>query len=159
MSLPLAHNYIEQLTSDRWSHRFMLHQIEPLFAKPEPKEKEAANAPAAPEPSYITIDDFAKIELVVGTVTECQVVEKSEKLYRLQVDFGPLGKRQILSGVRQSYGVDELVGKQGIFVLNLKPRMMAGFESQGMFLFAKDETGKAIMTTVGSNVPNGTKVT
>jgi methionyl-tRNA synthetase len=155
----LPHNYLEHLQSDRWSHHFMLHKSETLFAKPEPKEKEAAAAPAAHEPSYITIDDFAKVELVVGTVTECQLVEKSEKLYRLQVDFGPLGKRQILSGVRQSYGVDELVGKQGIFVLNLKPRMMAGFESQGMFLFAKDETGKAIMTTVSSNVPNGTKVT
>lgn len=170
------HNIVEQLKTSRWNHTFILQpSTKSLFEKPEiivkeePAEKTANNpengkqAVVAGTPNnnmnYIAIDDFTKVELIVGTVVECATVEKSDKLYRLQIDFGDKGTRQILSGVRQSFSPDELIGKQGIFVFNLKPRAMVGFESNGMMLFAKDENGKAIMATVGHRVPNGTKIT
>lgn len=76
----------------------------------------------------------------------------------MQVNFGALGMRQILSGVGQTYKPEDLIGKQGIFITNLKPRMMMGLESQGMMLFAQDEAGKQRFVTVSMAVPNGTAV-
>ena len=106
----------------------------------------------------ININDFAKVQLLVGTVKTCQPVSGSDKLLKLEVDLGPHGLRQILSGVAQYFKPEELVGKQGIFVANLAPRKMLGQESQGMMLFAKDEVGNMRMITVGGFVENGTRV-
>ncbi|MGB8367625.1 MAG: hypothetical protein WCD44_04680 [Candidatus Babeliales bacterium] len=107
---------------------------------------------------YITIDDLIKIELVVGSIKECHVIPESEKLLRLIVDFGEKGKRQILAGIKKWYQPEELIGKQGVFVFNLKPRMMLGLESQGMMLGAQDETGKFELATVDAPVTNGTQL-
>lgn len=112
--------------------------------------------PSAPE--IININDFAKVQMLVGTVKTCQPVSGSDKLLKLEVDLGPVGMRQILSGVAQYFKPEDLVGKQGIFVANLAPRKMLGHESQGMMLFAKDEVGNMRMLTVGGFVENGTRV-
>lgn len=82
----------------------------------------------------ITIDDFEKIELRVGTVLEAEEVPGSEKLIKQIVDFGELGQRQILSGIKQWYKPEQLVGKQFVYCTNLEPRMMMGLQSQGMIL-------------------------
>ncbi len=153
----LGANQVERLKSNRWDQTFMLHATKPLFEKPLPSIEEPQQE--AEQISYIMIDDFAKIELIVGTIVECALVEKSEKLYRLQVDFGSKGVKQILSGVRASFRPEDLIGKQGICVFNLKPRAMAGFESHGMMLFSRDADGKAVLATVEHKIPNGTKVT
>lgn len=87
----------------------------------------------------ITIDDFAKLDLRVGTVVNCEEKEGSEKLLRLTVDFGEEGIRTILSGIKQWYTPEDLKGKQFIFVFNLAPRKMMGEESQGMLLAADGE--------------------
>lgn len=87
----------------------------------------------------ITIDDFAKLDLRVGTVTNCEKKEGSEKLLRLTVDFGEEGTRNILSGIAPWYQPEELVNKQFIFIVNLEPRKMMGEESQGMILAADGE--------------------
>lgn len=87
----------------------------------------------------ITFDDFAKLDLRVGTVTACEEKEGSEKLLRLTVDFGD-EKRTILSGIKKWYAPESLVGKQFVFVFNLAPRKMMGEESQGMILAADSDS-------------------
>lgn len=87
----------------------------------------------------ITIDDFTKIELRVGTVIECEDIEGSEKLLKLKVDLGEETPRQVLSGIKQWYKPEDLIGKQFIFVTNLEPRTMMGLESQAMILAAQGD--------------------
>lgn len=136
----------------------------------------------------ITIDDFAKVQLKVGTIISAEELEGSEKLLKLQVDFGPLvipsvvegsqdeknenseepvdpssatqddepenDIRQVLSGIKQWYKPEDLIGKQFVFVTNLAPRKMMGLESQAMIM-AAESTDKPIPLTVSETVPNG----
>lgn len=137
----------------------MLKQGPALFKKferrlPEPPEKQPEQI-ALPT---ITIDEFARVHLVVGTILSCEPVPSSEKLYKLMVDCGQYGMRQILSGIKAYYQPQDLIGTQSIFVVNLKPRTMAGLESQGMLLTAKDEHGRPIPVTISGSVTNGTKL-
>ncbi len=104
----------------------------------------------------ISIDDFAKVELRIGTVLEAEEVPGSDKLVKQIVDFGELGKRQILSGIKQWYKPAQLVGKQFVYVTNLEPRMMMGLESQGMLLAT--DTTKPYPIKPLSKVPPGTKL-
>ncbi len=104
----------------------------------------------------ITIDDFAKVELRVGTILEATDVEGSEKLIKQIVDFGELGTRQILSGIKKWYKPEQLVGKQFIYVVNLEPRMMMGLESAGMLLATDTDKPYPIKPT--SKVSAGTKL-
>jgi methionine--tRNA ligase beta chain len=90
----------------------------------------------------ISFDDFAKLDIRVGTVTDCVEKEGSDRLLRLTVDFGDEGTRNILSGIKQWYKPEDLKGKQFIFVLNLEPRKIMGEESQGMLLAADAASGK-----------------
>lgn len=87
----------------------------------------------------INIEDFAKLDLRVGTVIECVKKEGAEKLLRLTVNFGEEGQRNILSGIAPWYKPEELIGKQFIFIINLEPRKLMGEESQGMILAADAE--------------------
>jgi len=105
----------------------------------------------------ITIDDFVKVQLCVGEVLSCEIIEGSDKMYKLQVDFGDLGKRQILSGVRKYFKPEDLINKKGVFVLNLKPRKMLGLESHGMMLIAKDNDNGGFVL-VDSAIKNGAKI-
>lgn len=107
----------------------------------------------------IKIDDFIKVEMRVGTIKTCEPVEGSSKLYRLMVDLGEFGERQIFAGVAKFFAPEELVGKQGICVSNLEPRKMMGSESQGMMLFAKDDQDNFSLVTVSGTVVNGTRIT
>src|SRR3546814_3813959 len=78
-----------------------------------------------PGVATIGIDDFAKLDLRVGKVVACEFVEGSDKLLRFELDAGELGKRQIFSGIRASYGEPEkLVGRNVVFIANLAPRKM-----------------------------------
>jgi methionyl-tRNA synthetase len=140
-----------------WNQNFHLNKIANLFEKPVSKEPTMVE-PTTPEMNYITIDDLLKVELVVGTIEQCEVVEKSDKLLKMQVNFGDKGMRQILAGIRHSYQPADLMGKQGVFVFNLKPRAMLGMESQGMMLVAEQADGKVSMTTVEKPVPNGSRL-
>ena len=102
----------------------------------------------------ITIDDFAKLDLRVGTVIKCEDKEDSDKLLRLTVDFGEEGTRNILSGIKQWYKPEEIQGKQFVFVFNLAPRKMMGEESEGMILAAEGEK-KPMPIKPRAKVPNG----
>ncbi len=83
---------------------------------------------------YITIDDFAKVRIQVGLILGAEIIEGSDKLLKLSVDFGEESPRQVLSGIRAYMALDELVGRKYLFVTNLKPRTMMGMESQAMIL-------------------------
>jgi methionyl-tRNA synthetase len=155
--IDLQKNYEEELRKNLWDKKFVLTQTEqPLFIKPEPKKEEEKVLEKAEE--FISIDDFAKVQLHVGKILSCQAVTGSEKLYKLEVDLGKLGKRQVLSGVAQFFKPEELVEKLGVYVTNLAPRKMMGLESQGMMLFAKDEKGNMRMVTVSGEVEVGTRL-
>lgn len=94
----------------------------------------------------ISIDDFARVKLKAGKVLGVTEVEGSEKLYRLQVDLGEDKPRQILSGIKKWYKVEDLLNKQIIVISNLQPRQMMGWESQGMLLAAEGEDHPVILT-------------
>jgi len=106
----------------------------------------------------ITIDDFKKIEIKVGTVTSAEEVEGSDKLLRLEVDFNEESPRQVLSGIKKFISPDELVGKQFPFVTNLAPRKIMGMESQAMILGAGNtpESESFALFNPTDTVPNGT---
>jgi methionyl-tRNA synthetase len=94
-------------------------------------------APApAPAPATIGIEDFVKVQLRVGTVRECTVHPNADKLLVLKVELGNGEVRQIVSGIRQWYQPEQLVGKNVIVVANLAPKPMRGVDSQGMILAA-----------------------
>jgi methionyl-tRNA synthetase len=95
------------------------------------------NAPQ--DAAIIGIDDFAKLDLRVGKVLACEFVDGSDKLLRFELDAGPLGTRQIFSGIRAAYGEPEkLIGRNVVFIANLAPRKMRFGLSEGMILSAGD---------------------
>lgn len=104
----------------------------------------------------ISIDDFLKIELKVGTVLEAESIEESEKLIKLKVDLGEGKPRQILAGLKPYFKPEYFIGKQFIFVANLEPRVMMGLESQGMILCA--DSKKPIPLKPSSKVAPGSKI-
>jgi len=128
----------------------------PTAATPPPVA--AAPSPAAATGTTIQYDDFAKLELRVGTVVEAKLAPKGDRLLVLQVDLGA-ERRQILAGIRQHYTPEQLVGKQIIVVANLAPRTMMGLVSQGMLLAATDPaTGRVIVASPSEMVAPGSKV-
>ncbi len=122
------------------------------------KENEKNNWQPEPIEGESTIDDFAKLDIRVGTILECQKVPKSDKLLQFKIDDG-MGGRTILSGIAKSYpNPEELVGLQILFVANFPPRKMMGIESQGMIMSAVDKDGKLVVTSVSKKVANGSRV-
>ncbi len=93
----------------------------------------------------ITIDEFFKVSLKVGTVVEAEEVPKSKKLLKLQVDLGEERPRQIVAGIKEWYSPSDLVGTQVCVVANLKPAKLMGMVSEGMVLAAKDENGLSLI--------------
>ncbi len=104
----------------------------------------------------ITLEDLKKVEIKVGTVKSAEKIPETDKLLRLEVDFGEAALRQIVSGI-SAYVPDPsaLVGKQLAFVTNLEPRTIKGFESNGM-LFAVGEGESFAFITPDRAVPPGT---
>jgi len=116
----------------RIDEKEMLERIEADHAKPVVKVSKL------PE---ITIDDFAKVEMVIGQVVSCEKHPKADKLLVSQIDIG--GEiRQVVSGIASNYRPEQMVGKKVVVVINLKPAMLRGVESQGMILAGSD--GKLI---------------
>ncbi len=149
---------LEALELGVWEKTFKLTKVMPLFEKIEETKKMDEEKKEPAKENYIAIDDVAKVDIRVGTITKAEALEKSDKLLRMEVDLGELGMRQILAGIRKSYEPDTLTGKQAIFIVNLKPRKMMGLESQGMMLIAKDDQGGVKILSPESIVPNGTRL-
>jgi methionyl-tRNA synthetase len=92
----------------------------------------------------ISIDDFAKLDLRVGTVLECEPHPNADRLLKLQVDLGDLGRRQVCAGIRAFEDPQSLLGKQVVIVANLEPRKIRGEESRGMVLAASHAEGEEL---------------
>ena len=105
----------------------------------------------------VTIDDFAKLDIRVGTVLECSKVKKSDKLLEFKIEDG-MGGRTIVSGIAKWYEPEELVGKQVCFIANFPPRKLKGVESQGMILSAEDADGRLIVIGPTGPVKPGASV-
>ena len=123
-----------------------------------------ANPPAAPlpppppaAPAGITIDDFKKIVLKVGRVVEATAHTNANKLLVLKVDLGGGETRQVVSGIKQWYAPEQLVGKSVILVANLAPAVLRGVESQGMVL-AASSGDQVILLSPEKDAAPGSKV-
>jgi methionine--tRNA ligase beta chain len=108
----------------------------------------------------IKYDDFAKLDLRVGTILGIEEIPGADKLFKLEVDLGnEIGKRTILAGIKQYYSKEELVGKQIIVMVNLEPRKMKGLVSEGMLLAASTEGHeKVILLSPEKSIDAGSKV-
>ncbi|HBK46925.1 MAG TPA: methionine--tRNA ligase [Xanthomonadaceae bacterium] len=116
-------------------------------------------APAAEGSAVIGIDDFARLDLRIGKVLACEFVEGSDKLLRFELDAGELGRRQIFSGIRASYGEpDKLVGRNVVFIANLAPRKMRFGLSEGMILSAGFDGGALALLDADSGARPGMPV-
>lgn len=94
----------------------------------------------------ITYDDFAKLDIALGVITSVEIVEGADKLLKLTVAVGEEKPRQIISGIRTYFeDIQSLVGLQCPFLLNLEPRIIRGFESQGMILAASEAEALALL--------------
>ncbi|MEI6532524.1 MAG: tryptophan--tRNA ligase [Candidatus Roizmanbacteria bacterium] len=105
----------------------------------------------------ITIEDYAKLNIKMGTIITAEKVQKADKLLRLEFDFGD-EKRQVLTAMAMYYTPEELVGKTIPVLVNLEPRQMRGLESQGMLIATDGEDGKPVFLIPEKAVKNGTKV-
>jgi len=114
----------------------------------------ALGAAGKPE---IGFDDFAKIDLKIGTIVSAEKVEKADKLLKLQIDIG-FETRTIVSGIALHFTPEEIVGKQVTVVTNLAPRKMRGIESNGMILMAEDKSGKLHFINPESKIDEGSGV-
>ncbi len=104
----------------------------------------------------INIDDFGKLDIKIGKISNAEKVENSDKLLKLEVDLGG-EKRQVVAGIAEQYSPEEIVGKQFPLLTNLKPVELKGVESQGMIL-AADENGKPILLHPDREVKVGSKI-
>ena len=108
----------------------------------------AGGSASDPSESFITIDDFIKVELRVGEVKVAERIPNADKLLRFEIDLGEEKPRQILAGLAEYYDPEKLIGRKVVVVANLKPRKMRGLESQGMICAASltEEDSPAIAT-------------
>lgn len=111
----------------------------------------------APAGAEIQYDDFIKNDIRIGTILHAERIPKADKLLKLTIDTG-LDQRTILSGIAEHFAPEEIIGKQVCVLINLAPRKMRGFESQGMILMAEDLNGKLHFVSPGYQVDNGSKV-
>lgn len=106
----------------------------------------------------IQYDDFAKLDIRIGTVTAAEAVPETDKLIKCTIDFGELGVRTIVSGIKAWKQPEDLVGKQLPYIVNLAPRMLKGIESQGMLLAGSPEAQGLVLLHPEFEVAPGTKL-
>lgn len=123
----------------------------------EPEEKADDGFEPVPIADEITIDDFAKVDLRVALVKDCEKVKKSKKLLCLQLDDG-FGGRQVVSGIAAWYKPEDLIGKKVVIVANLKPVKLCGVESNGMICAADTPDGAASVIFPDQDLPCGAKL-
>lgn len=112
----------------------------------------------APQKELISYDDFAKMDIRIGTILEAEKIPKADKLLILKVDTG-IDQRTIVSGIAQSFDPEEIIGKKVTVLVNLAPRKLRGVESQGMILMVENSEGKyTFINPDTEGIANGTEV-
>ena len=135
----------------------VIEKAEAMFAernKPEIPAEPVIDVEAKPEISY---EDFDKLQFRVGKIIACEEVKKSKKLLCSQVQIGSEVK-QIVSGIKQHYTAEEMVGKKVMVLVNLKPATLAGVMSEGMLLCAEDADGNLALMTPEKEMPAGAEI-
>jgi methionyl-tRNA synthetase len=105
----------------------------------------------------IPFEDFQKLDLRIGKITEANQIPGSRNLLRIMVDFGT-EQRQAAAGLLQWYPPQDLVGKKCVFILNIQKRMVMGVESQCMILAAEDDEGNVTVLQPEKDVAEGSKI-
>src|SRR4030095_4394166 len=118
-----------------------------------PEEKAMPSVPDVPN-DRISIEDFAKVQMRVGQITEAEKIEGSRKLVKLRVDLGT-EVRQVVAGIADAYDPASLLNRKVVVVANLKPAKLMGVESNGMVVAASVD-GKPVLATFPQDMPNGT---
>ena len=143
----------------------VIGKTDPLFPRVDVKaylkelemDTQQDDTAATDQQDLLSIDEFFKTKLVVGTIREAEQVPKSKKLIRMLVDLGEEKPRQLVAGIAERYQPEDLVGRQIVVVANLKPAKLMGVESQGMLL-AANVSGDPFLLSPDSEVPPGTVV-
>ncbi|MBQ8261584.1 MAG: methionine--tRNA ligase [Lachnospiraceae bacterium] len=140
----------------------VVEKAEALFEARKPKEEKqeeevVENVIDIEAKEEISYDDFAKMQFQVGEIIKCEEVPKSKKLLCSQVRIGSQVK-QIVSGIKQHYSAEEMVGKKVMVLVNLKPATLAGVVSEGMLLCAEDAEGKLALMTPEKEMPAGAEI-
>ena len=127
-----------------------------IQAEPEKKEEDSSFVDIEPK-DIISYDDFAKLQMQVGVIEACEEVPKSKKLLKSQVRVGSK-VRTILSGIKQYYSPEEMVGKHVLVLTNLAPREIAGCMSEGMLLCAEDDEGHVVLMAPETEIKPGSEI-
>lgn len=154
-SARLETEYTVTATPSTLFARIKFEDIKPVVEKIQNAQRAEAAAEEKPEEvkEQITIDDFAKVEMRVGTVIACEAVKKSKLLHEtVKVGNKTLS---ILSGIAKHYSPEEMVGKKVIVVTNLPPREMKGLLSEGMLVCAEAPDGTLSLVSPEKDVPDG----
>ncbi len=135
----------------RIEDRIIDNQIEKLNKSKQKKDN------IMPQKKVIEFDDFSKVDIRIGTVLEAEKIPKSNKLLKLKVKTG-VDERIILSGISKFYSPEDITNKKVMVLINLKPRKMMGYESEGMLLLAEDSDGKLSLMQPDTNISDGSIV-
>ena len=121
------------------------------------KANETTQVEVTPQKPEITFEDFTKLDLRVGTITEAEKVAKTQKLLKLTIDTG-FDKRTVVSGIAEHYSPEQVIGQKVVILTNLAPRNLKGIESKGMILMAENSEGKLCFVSPTEAFGNGSEV-
>ena len=160
--LPTGHKIgMATLLFEKIEDAAIAKQLERLEKTKQANQQEAqaaAEVTVAPQKELISYDDFAKMDIRIGTILSAEKMPKADKLLILKVDTG-IDQRTIVSGIAQSFNPEEIIGKRVTVLANLAPRKLRGVESQGMILMVENTEGKyRFIAPDGEEIANGTEV-
>ncbi|WP_315163365.1 methionine--tRNA ligase [Capnocytophaga leadbetteri] len=160
--LPTGHKIgMATLLFEKIEDAAIAKQLERLEKTKQANQQEAqaaAEVTVAPQKELISYDDFAKMDIRIGTILSAEKMPKADKLLILKVDTG-IDQRTIVSGIAQSFNPEEIIGKQVTVLANLAPRKLRGVESQGMILMVENAEGKyRFIAPDGEEIANGAEV-
>ena len=160
--LPTGHKIgVATLLFEKIEDAAIAKQLERLEKTKQANQQEAqavAEVTVAPQKELISYDDFAKMDIRIGTILSAEKMPKADKLLILKVDTG-IDQRTIVSGIAQSFNPEEIIGKRVTVLTNLAPRKLRGVESQGMILMVENAEGKyRFIAPDGGEIANGAEV-
>ena len=160
--LPTGHKIgVATLLFEKIEDAAIAKQLERLEKTKQANQQEAqaaAEVTVAPQKELISYDDFAKMDIRIGTILSAEKMPKADKLLILKVDTG-IDQRTIVSGIAQSFNPEEIIGKRVTVLANLAPRKLRGVESQGMILMVENTEGKyRFIAPDGREIANGAEV-
>lgn len=160
--LPTGHKIgVATLLFEKIEDAAIAKQLERLEKTKQANRQEAqaaAEVTVAPQKELISYDDFAKMDIRIGTILSAEKMPKADKLLILKVDTG-IDQRTIVSGIAQSFNPEEIIGKRVTVLANLAPRKLRGVESQGMILMVENAEGKyRFIAPDGGEIANGAEV-